>query len=1110
MHRPAYSVRTRLSKFAGLYVLFSLLATPLTAAPRYTHQGPDLRDSDILGSQGELGIGDPAEQALAFVDRRQQDLELAEDDIAEMAVSTRHRARDTGVVYVYLQQQRHGIPVEGAVLNLATSAEGRVVHVGNRFLPGLALSTGSPEPTLGPSAAAERAAADLGLPAGSFAISTSKPDARRHTVLDGGGVSAGDIPVSLVWFPRAVDDLRLAWKLELDIVETSNLWQVYVDARSGEVLDRVDLVIHDHFGPVTGPAIASANPSSIPQAHGAGASHDFPRPPGESADGESPTGQYEVYEIPAEYPYENNDPTNPADDIPSDDPDGGRTIVADPANLVASPLGWHDTDGVAGAEFTTPQGNNVHAYLDRDANNVPDAGEPDAGASLDFTGSLVALDLINDGPEVYGAAAAVNLFYWNNIIHDVLYLHGFDEASGNFQENNYGNGGSGSDSINAEAQDGSGTNNANFGTPADGSNPRMQMFTWNGTTPNRDGDFSSMIITHEYGHGVSNRLTGGGSNVNCLNNSEQMGEGWSDWLGLVLTANPGDTGPTQRGVGTYALGEPADTGAGIRPAPYSTDMGINAFTYGDTTSGMSVPHGIGFVWSTILWEVYWDLVGEHGFNPDIYGDWTTGGNNLALRLVLDGMKLQPCSPGFVDGRDAILMADEILTGGANECLLWKAFARRGLGESASQGSTGSNGDNGEAFDFPVACDFLGATPTTTQVCAGDDAIFDVVIGGAFSPPVTLSTVGAPAGTSSGFVPNPVMSVPNDSQLTLGSTGGLAAGTYDFDIRGDDTVTQFDSPVSLEVFDVLPGAISLSSPADDATDVTTNPTLSWTAATGGGTYTVEIARDAGFGDVVETIGGLATNSYTVQSGLDTGTPYYWRVTAENPCGTEPATAAFRFTTVVGPGDCALGVVPNVAFDEGFEAGDGGWTTSSGTGADTWALAGDRVHTGTMAFHADDVSSVSDQYLVSPAMALPPIDATPVTLRFWNYQEIEDSGTGCFDGAVLEISTDGATWTRLESELLTDPYDGPVSTSFSNPIGGENAWCGDPQDWLQSVVELDAWAGQTVQLRFRLATDSSVGRPGWWIDDVTVQSCGSGDLFTDGFESGDTSAWSDVMP
>lgn len=142
---------------------------------------------------------------------------------------------------------------------------------------------------------------------------------------------------------------------------------------------------------------------------------------------------------------------------------------------------------------------------------------------------------------------------------------------------------------------------------------------------------------------------------------------------------------------------------------------------------------------------------------------------------------------------------------------------------------------------------------------------------------------------------------------------------------------------------------------------------------------------------------------------------------------------------------------------------------------------------------------------------PTGESPLTLQFWNWQEIEDSAGGCFDGAVAEITTDGGTnWSRLEAELLTDPYDGPVDDCCDNPIQNQNAWCGDPQDWLESIVDLDAYAGQTVQFRFRLATDSSVSREGWYIDDVKVQSCPDSLIFADGFESGDTTAWSSDMP
>jgi hypothetical protein len=98
----------------------------------------------------------------------------------------------------------------------------------------------------------------------------------------------------------------------------------------------------------------------------------------------------------------------------------------------------------------------------------------------------------------------------------------------------------------------------------------------------------------------------------------------------------------------------------------------------------------------------WDLIDQYGFDPDIYNG--TGGNNIAFQLVMDGMKLQNCNPGFVDGRDAILEADELANGGANRCLLWTAFARRGLGVNADQGSAFNRADQVEDFDIPSGDD----------------------------------------------------------------------------------------------------------------------------------------------------------------------------------------------------------------------------------------------------------------------------------------------------------------------------------------------------------------------------------------------------------------------
>ena len=93
----------------------------------------------------------------------------------------------------------------------------------------------------------------------------------------------------------------------------------------------------------------------------------------------------------------------------------------------------------------------------------------------------------------------------------------------------------------------------------------------------------------------------------------------------------------------------------------------------------------------------WLLIDEYGFDPDLYNG--TGGNNIAIQLVMDGMKLQSCSPGFVDGRDAILEADELANDGANRCLIWDAFSNRGLGYSADQGNSFNRADQVEAFDL---------------------------------------------------------------------------------------------------------------------------------------------------------------------------------------------------------------------------------------------------------------------------------------------------------------------------------------------------------------------------------------------------------------------------
>src|SRR5262249_8459700 len=132
-----------------------------------------------------------------------------------------------------------------------------------------------------------------------------------------------------------------------------------------------------------------------------------------------------------------------------------------------------------------------------------------------------------------------NLFYWCNREHDVAYSLGFTEAAGNFQTNNFGLGGVAGDPVQADSQDGSGTDNANFSTPPDGASGRMQMYIFDYTNPYRDGDFDNEIICHEHGHGISLRLLGNGNGLNGVQGGG-MNEGMSDFWALVMPSEPTD------------------------------------------------------------------------------------------------------------------------------------------------------------------------------------------------------------------------------------------------------------------------------------------------------------------------------------------------------------------------------------------------------------------------------------------------------------------------------------------------------------------------------------------------------------------------------------------
>lgn len=779
----------------------------------------------ILFSMTLFGQKDYTGKIQHYLEKNKSSLGLNSNDFSNLVVYDQYYTESMGLMNVYAIQQINGVPVFNGIGNFAIK-NGEVVYFANSFQTNIEKRSNSQHPELTPVEALSEAANQLGLngPENSKIISAKSS---REFLLSPSGVSQREIPVKLVYQPISEENIRLAWDLSIFTLNGKHWWSIRVDAITGRIIDKHDMIIRCAFNE-TPDAVNPVQPATLSSAE------TFGRAPVSFLGNGS---QYKVYPLPVESPIH-----------------GNRQIVTEPADPVASPFGWHDIDGVVGSEYTITQGNNVWASEDRDFSFTP-GNSPDGGTALNFVYPLS----LDQNPSMYQDAAITNLFYMSNVMHDVWYHYGFDEAAGNFQQTNYTSSGVGNDYIAAFAQAGADSgpgNNAFFAPQAEGMNSYMVMFTWNPfgdpqvvsiTTPielsgsytgtvasfgppllvtgitadfvlveddnsggtstdindacdviingtdlmgniavirrgdcsfdaqvlkaqnegaiavvivnnvpglvtmtgsnaavtipsvmvsktagdpiidslsngvvvngtveesgpfQRDGDLDNGIMAHEYGHGISARLTGGSSTVSCLQNAEQMGEGWSDFMGLVMTMNPGDQATDSRGYGTYVFGQQTN-GAGIRDYPYSTDMTVNPFTYADVkdqelynNSGQLVTdvHGVGSIWATILWDMTWALIDEYGFDPDIY--YGTGGNNIAMQLVMDGMKLQPCSPGFVDGRDAILAADIANNNGANKCLIWEVFANRGVGFSASQGSSGSIYDQTVAFDVPPSC-----------------------------------------------------------------------------------------------------------------------------------------------------------------------------------------------------------------------------------------------------------------------------------------------------------------------------------------------------------------------------------------------------------------------
>ncbi|MFN0140696.1 MAG: M36 family metallopeptidase [Pyrinomonadaceae bacterium] len=623
---------------------------------------------------------------------------------------------DGNISYAHLEQMINGVPVFRGEVKAGFTTDGRIIRVINNLAPGLdyeSLSTDFRDP----SEAVRSAFKHVGREMKDDDVTPNSAKSNDLVVRMGNG---GDWATTAekMYFPTEPGVAFPAWRVL--VWEPVSAYYVIVDAETGRMLWRKNIT-----------------------------------------EDQTQSATYQVYNNPNSYMLAADSPApfspGPTGPINTQAPLATRTNVALIGNEAPNTFnnnGWI-TDG---ANIT--DGNATEAGVDRVAPNGVDA--PQTGSPnrvFDSTWNPApGSPAPGDDPLTAQAqrGAVIQMFYLMNRYHDVLYQRGFTEQAFNFQASNFGRGGAEADRVSSEGQDSSGTNNANFATPADGGRGRMQMFLWTGPTPDYDGTADAEVVIHEVTHGLSNRLHGNAAGLST-NMSRGMGEGWGDWYAYTMLAEPADAINgvyTTGGYATFMLGGfTSNYYHGIRRFPRApitftggpNNLPHNPFTFKhlnsncDTTLGTTAAavssafprnpvistssgvqacdqvHNAGEIWSSALWEVRNRMVTRLGFTP---------GTTRVLQVVTDGMKLAPVGPTFLQERDAIIAAAAALPvapeAAADVFDVREGFRVRGMGFSASIQNAGTGANNAavtEAFDVPNA---VITNPITVSDSTGDN------------------------------------------------------------------------------------------------------------------------------------------------------------------------------------------------------------------------------------------------------------------------------------------------------------------------------------------------------------------------------------------------------
>lgn len=507
-------------------------------------------------------------------------------------------------------------------------------------------------------------------------------DAQRVAAADAGIASPTVMANRLVAVPTADRGARAAYQVTLG----ANLggaepvaYTTYVDARDGGVLLREDIVDSDHD---------NADWAAFPM---------------------SPPTDYSSRDTRQTWCFA---PRRGCDEV---------------IGTSASPRAWDVLDG---ASTATTLGNNAVAVQNWNSNDPFSVGTetatPRPNRDYDYPWAnqwqrAQCSPTVFDSPQRNDIdAARANLFALHNRMHDWAYHLGFTEKTWNMQDDNYGRGGLGGDLEQGNAQAGgisggppdfAARDNANQITPPDGQAPITNMYLWQSIAgsfyaPCVDGDYDMSVVGHEYTHAITNRMIAGPDAG--VTTPQGMSESWSDQLAMEYL---NENGYAPRGIRGYTIGQyvTSDPIAGIR----NYNMSASPLNYSHIDYdfvGLQV-HASGEVWTATNFDIRAAMLKKYGAGtPGLQKSCAAGrtpvtscpGNRRWVQLAFDSFLLMANSANsMVDARDAMLGADLVRFGGANQALLWNAFAKRGLGQGAASNGAGDV-DPTPSFSSPLS------------------------------------------------------------------------------------------------------------------------------------------------------------------------------------------------------------------------------------------------------------------------------------------------------------------------------------------------------------------------------------------------------------------------